>query len=75
MNAASIEARLSVVEAHLAIQQLAVRYALAVDLRDLDLMAEQWVPDAWMGRAHGAGAEGVRSFFEPVLRTSIPTYT
>lgn len=72
MNAASIEARLSVVEAHLAIQQLAVRYALAVDLRDLDLMAEQWVPDAWMGRAHGAGAEGVRSFFEPVLRTFYP---
>lgn len=69
VNAASIEARLVAVEAHLAIQQLAVRYALAVDSRDLDLMAEQWVSDAWMGRAHGSGAEGVRSFFEPVLRT------
>lgn len=69
LNAGSIDARLRAVEANLAIQQLAVRYALAVDARDLDLMAEQWVPDAWMGRAHGAGPDGVRSFFEPVLRT------
>jgi hypothetical protein len=56
------------VEAQLAIQQLAVRYAMAIDARDLDLLAEQWVPDAWMGKQHGAGADGVRSFFQPILQ-------
>ena len=56
------------VEAQLAIQQLAVRYAMAVDARDLDLLAEQWSPDAWMGKQHGAGPDGVRSFFRPVLQ-------
>ena len=56
------------VEAHQAIQQLAVRYAMAVDARDLDLLAEQWSADAWMGKQHGAGPDGVRSFFRPILQ-------
>lgn len=56
------------VEAQLAIQQLAVRYAMAIDARDLDLLAEQWSADAWMGKQHGAGPDGVRSFFRPILR-------
>ncbi|MFN2539396.1 MAG: nuclear transport factor 2 family protein [Mycobacteriales bacterium] len=55
-------------EAQLAIQQLAVRYAQAVDARDLDLMVEQWNSDAWMGKQHGLGAVGIRSFFTPVLQ-------
>lgn len=65
----SIEERLDRIEAHLAIQQLAVRYALAVDSRDLDLMVRQWVPDVWMGKAHGQGHDAVRRFFEPILST------
>ena len=56
------------VEAQLAIQQLAVRYAMAVDARDLDLLAEQWSPDAWMGKQHGEGPDGVRSYFRPILQ-------
>ena len=56
------------VEAQLAIQQLAVRYAMAVDARDLDLLAEQWSPEAWMGKQHGAAPDGVRSYFRPILQ-------
>lgn len=51
----------------LEIQQLPVRYAHAIDARDLDALIALWVPDVWMGKAHGGGAAGVRSFFEPVL--------
>jgi len=61
------ESRIERIEAQLAIQQLAVGYAIAIDSRNLDLMVEQWVPDAWMGKAHGQGREAVRSFFEPIL--------
>jgi hypothetical protein len=64
----SVEERLARVEAQLAIQQLAVRYALAVDSRDLDLMAAQWAPDAWMGKACGQGREAVKRYFEPILQ-------
>ncbi|HKE72257.1 MAG TPA: nuclear transport factor 2 family protein [Acidimicrobiales bacterium] len=60
--------RLARVEAHLAIQQLAVRYAMAIDARDLDLLAEQWAPDVWMGRRHGQGRDAVRRYFEPILQ-------
>jgi ketosteroid isomerase-like protein len=49
------------------IQQLPVRYAQAIDARDIDALTDLWVPDVWMGKAHGAGARGVRHFFEPVL--------
>ena len=61
---ARLEAAASLVE----IQQLPVRYAQAIDARDLEALGALWVGDVWMGTAHGAGAEGVRSYFEPVLR-------
>ena len=61
---ARLEAAASLAE----IQQLPVRYAQAIDARDLDALGALWVSDVWMGRAHGAGPEGVRSYFEPVLR-------
>jgi hypothetical protein len=61
--AARLDAAASIVE----IQQLPVRYALALDSRDLDALSELWVPDVWMGKAAGAGPEGVRRFFEPIL--------
>jgi hypothetical protein len=63
-----LAARLARVEAHLAIEQLAVRYAMAVDARDLDLLSEQWVPDVWMGKALGEGREAVRTYFASVLQ-------
>jgi hypothetical protein len=59
--------RLSRIEAHLDIQQLAVSYAMAIDSRDLDLLAEQWVPDVWMGKAHGQGRDAVKRYFRPIL--------
>jgi hypothetical protein len=67
-TAPSPEARLARVEAQLAIQQLAVGYALAIDSRDLDLMAEQWVPDVWMGKNFGGGHEAVKTFFRQILQ-------
>jgi hypothetical protein len=59
--------RLARLEAMMAIQQLAVKYAIAIDSRDLDLMARQWTADAWMGRAYGAGREAVKNYFRPKL--------
>ena len=63
------EDRIARIEAHLAIQQLAIRYACAVDVRDLDLMAAQWVPDVWMGKAWGPGRDAVRRFFREILQS------
>jgi len=62
------DARLVAVEAKLAIQQLPIRYAIAIDSRDLDLMVEQWVPDVWMGKSWGQGRDAVRRFFGQILR-------
>ena len=63
-----VDARLRSAASMVEIQQLAVRYAQAIDSRDLDALAELWVPDVWMGKAHGAGPSAVRSYFEPVLQ-------
>ena len=62
------EERLARIEAQLAIQQLAIRYAIGIDSRDLDLLVEQWVPDVWMGKRFGQGREAVRAFFTPILQ-------
>ncbi len=61
-------ARIEAATARVEIQQLAVRYAQALDARDLDALAALWDPDVWMGKAWGGGETGVRRFFEPVLR-------
>ena len=50
-----------------AIRQLAERYALAVDGKDLDGLAALFVEDVDNGR-HGAGREGVQRFFAQSLR-------
>ena len=63
----SLEARLDRVESHLAIQQLPVRYALAVDSRDLDAWVGCFRPDVDMGR-HGSGREALRQYLEPMVR-------
>jgi len=60
-------ARLARVEAYQAIQQLPIRYALAVDGRDIGAWVGLFVPDVDMGR-HGRGRDVLRSYIEPQLR-------
>ena len=55
----SIEERVDRVESQLAIQQLPIRYALAVDGRDLDAWVGCFRPDVDMGR-HGRGRDVLR---------------
>ena len=55
------------IEAYQAIQQLPIRYALAVDGRDLDAWVALFVPDVDMGR-RGSGRQVLREYIEPHLR-------
>jgi hypothetical protein len=48
------------------IRQLAYRYALAIDSRDLDLLVSLFVPDVRVGRSV-AGREALRAFFAESL--------
>lgn len=61
MNA-DLGERLARVEAQLAIQQLAARYARGVDSRNIDALVEIFSPNADFGE-HGKGEQGVRGFF------------
>lgn len=58
--------RLDRIESRLAIQELAVRYALAVDSRDIDAWLGLFVTDVDCGR-FGRGREALRQFIEPAL--------
>jgi hypothetical protein len=49
------------------IRRLACRYALAVDGKDLDGLAELFPPDVVNGR-YGPGRDGVKTFYDHVLR-------
>lgn len=49
------------------IRQLAARYAVAVDAKDLDALAGLFAGDVDNGR-YGAGPEGVRTFYDTSLR-------
>jgi hypothetical protein len=49
------------------IRQLASRYALAVDVRDLDLLVACFVPDVQVGRS-SFGREALRAWFSDTLR-------
>ncbi|MEA1652881.1 nuclear transport factor 2 family protein [Nitrospirillum sp. BR 11164] len=60
--------RLDRLESLAAIQQLPVRYALAVDGRDLDAWVGLFVNDVDCGR-HGKGRPVLRGIIEPQLRT------
>jgi SnoaL-like domain len=62
-----ILARVARIEAYQAIQQLPIRYALAVDGRDLDTWVKLFVPDVEMGR-RGRGRQALREYIEPQLR-------
>lgn len=63
-----LEARIDRLESLAAIQQLPIRYALAVDSRDLDAWVGLFVPDVNCGR-RGSGREILRAIIEPELRT------
>jgi hypothetical protein len=62
-----LEARLDRVEAQLAIGQLPIRYAMAVDARDIDAWLECFIPDVQVGRDR-FGREALREYIVPVLR-------
>lgn len=61
-------ARVDRIESTLAIQQLPIRYALAVDGRDIDAWLALFVEDVDCG-ALGKGRDKLRSFIEPALKT------
>jgi hypothetical protein len=67
MTEQGILERLDRIESQLAIQQLAVRYAMAVDRRDIDEWLGMFVEDIDCGR-RGRGREALRGFIEPAVR-------
>lgn len=68
MTEASLLERLERTEAHIAIQQLAVRYARAVDSRDIQGLSRLYTPDIDFARyGFGKGPEGAAAFFDTVL--------
>lgn len=62
-----IEERLARLEAYEAIRQLAAHYAVFVDSRDLDALAELFVPDVDAGR-HGTGRRALADSFRTGLQ-------
>lgn len=68
MSAMTLEQRLDRVESVHAIEQLAIRYALAVDGRDVDAWLALFPADVDCGR-HGRGRDVLRTIIEPQLRT------
>lgn len=62
-----LEARLDRLESLAAIQQLPIRYALAVDGRDIDAWVGLFIPDVHCGR-HGEGREVLRGLIDPMVR-------
>lgn len=62
-----ITARLDRLEAHEQIRQLAARYALALDGRDVPALAALFVDDVRTGDG-GVGRDALARWFDPVLR-------
>jgi SnoaL-like domain len=60
--------RIDRMESQLAIGQLPIRYALAIDARDLDAWVALFVEDVNCGR-HGHGRAVLRGLIEPQVRT------
>lgn len=63
-----LEARIDRLESLAAIKQLPIRYALAVDGRDMDAWVDCFVPDVHCGRA-GQGREVLRSIITSAVKT------
>ena len=65
-DASAVAARLARIEARQLISQLPIRYAMAVDERNLDAWTQLFVPDVSMGRL-GVGRDVLRRWIEPAL--------
>lgn len=65
--ATDVERRLDRLEALDAIRQLAARYALALDSRDVQTLASLFVPDVQTGDGR-VGRAALAEWFDPVLR-------
>jgi len=68
MSLDDMTARIERIESHLAIQQLPMRYAVAVDARDIDTWVGLFVDDVDCG-SYGRGREALKRFIEPSVRT------
>lgn len=62
-----IEERVDRMESLAAIQQLPVRYALALDSRDMDALVALFVPDVRVGRDR-SGREALKVWFSTTMR-------
>src|SRR5687767_8244200 len=67
-SGADLFRRLDAIESRLAIGQLPIRYAMAVDGRDLDTWVGLFVPDVRVSR-DASGREALRRQIDPLLRT------
>lgn len=67
MDVSSLDSRLEVVEAQLEIGQLPIRYALAVDQRDVDSWLKLFDPMVNLGKA-GQGRDDLRKQITPQLK-------
>ena len=67
MTNRSIETRIDQLESIAAIQQLAIRYAIAVDCRDLDAWLALFPDDIDCGK-RGRGRGALRGFIAPLLK-------
>ena len=67
MNDSELTRRLDAVESRLAIGQLPIRYAIAVDSRDVDAWVSLFTPDVRVGRDK-YGREALREFIVPAIR-------
>ncbi len=65
---AEILRRLDRIESRDEIRQLISKYALALDMRDMDAMAGLFVPDVKVGRGQ-AGREALRDWLDETMRT------
>jgi len=63
---ATAEERLDRLESLAAIQQLAYRYGVAVDSRDMDLLVDLFVPDVRVGRDR-TGRDALKRWFTTVM--------
>ncbi|QNJ93313.1 nuclear transport factor 2 family protein [Mycolicibacterium fluoranthenivorans] len=68
MSPEALASRLAAVEDRLAIGQLPIRYALAVDGRDIESWVNLFVPDVDCGR-YGRGREALRDYITPQVKT------
>jgi len=65
----SVEERLDRLESLAAIQQLAQRYGVAIDSRDMDMMVDLFVPDVRVGKDQ-VGREALKSWYTRTMSHS-----